>query len=246
MSSPENTTALGQGPSSFMEEPRLLRAALDGTTDSVFVKDLQGLYIAINAAGASYVGRRPDEILGRDDRALFPPETAAAVIAHDRAVLESGEPHAFEVTLPVAGQPRIFFSTKTPYRDVDGRIVGLIGISRDITERKQAEEARHESEERLARILESAMDAIVTIDAGGRITLFNAAAERVFRLKASEAAGTAFARLVSDRFQAVLGDYMSAGDGARAAAMWMPEGLTASLTPAQLSDLVRFPSELGK
>jgi PAS domain S-box-containing protein len=83
-----------------------------------------------------------------------------------------------------------------------------------------------ESEDRLSRIFESAMDAIVAIDASGRITLFNAAAERVFRLSASEAAGTAFARLVSDRFRAVLGDYMSDGDGARAA-MWMPEGLTA-------------------
>ena len=83
-----------------------------------------------------------------------------------------------------------------------------------------------ESEDRLSRIFESAMDAIVAIDAQGRITLFNGAAERVFRLNASEAAGTAFARLVSDRFRALLGDYMSDGDGARAA-MWMPEGLTA-------------------
>ena len=72
-----------------------------------------------------------------------------------------------------------------------------------------------ESEDRLSRIFESAMDAIVAVDASGRITLFNAAAERVFRLSASEAAGTAFARLVSDRFRALLGNYMSDGDGAR-------------------------------
>ena len=83
-----------------------------------------------------------------------------------------------------------------------------------------------ESEDRLSRVFESAMDAIVSVDAAGRITLFNAAAERVFRLRASDAVGTPFGRLVSDRFRAVLGDYSGQADGARAA-IWLPEGLTA-------------------
>jgi formate hydrogenlyase transcriptional activator len=83
-----------------------------------------------------------------------------------------------------------------------------------------------ESEDRLSRVFESAMDAIVTIDGAGRITLFNAAAERVFRLPASEAVGAPFGPLVSDRFRAVLEGYTSQGAGARAA-IWLPEGLTA-------------------
>src|SRR5262245_29714410 len=81
-----------------------------------------------------------------------------------------------------------------------------------------------ESEDRLSRIFESAMDAIVTIDASGRIALFNAAAERVFRLEAARAAGTPVARLASEGLQAVLASYMS---DATTRAMWMPDGLTA-------------------
>jgi PAS domain S-box-containing protein len=83
-----------------------------------------------------------------------------------------------------------------------------------------------ESEQRLSRVFESAMDAIVTLDAEGRITLFNAAAERVFRLGAADAVGTPIARFASEALLSVLGTYMSGGDGARAA-MWLPENLTA-------------------
>jgi PAS domain S-box-containing protein len=212
-----------------MQEPRLLRAALDGTTDSVFVKDLDGRYVAINAAGAHYIGRRAEDILGRDDRAFFPPETAAAVITHDRAVLQSGEPHAFEVTLPIAGQPRVFLSTKTPYRDATGCVAGLIGISRDITERKRAEEALRESEERLALILESALDAIVTIDEQRIIHLFNSAAEEVFRCPAAAAVGHSFDRFASPALREMLVRCRTAfaQDRVKKPYVWVPTGLNA-------------------
>jgi PAS domain S-box-containing protein len=220
---------VGLSSAGFSEEPRLLRAALDGTTDSVFVKDLDGRYVAINAAGARYIGRRADEILGRDDRAFFPPETAAAVIAHDREVLQSGEPHAFEVTLPIAGQPRVFLSTKTPYRDTAGRIVGLIGISRDITERKRAEEALRESEERLALILASALDAIVTIDEQRIVRLFNSAAEEVFRCPAAAAIGQSFDRFAPPALREMLTRCRTAfaQNRVKKPYVWVPTGLSA-------------------
>jgi PAS domain S-box-containing protein len=83
-----------------------------------------------------------------------------------------------------------------------------------------------ESEDRLSRVFESAMDAIVTIDASGEIALFNAAAERVFRLDAARAAGTAVAHLASPGLQAVLARYMR-GAATAPRAMWVPDGLTA-------------------
>ncbi len=85
-----------------------------------------------------------------------------------------------------------------------------------------------ESEERLSRIFESAMDAIVTIDATGRISMFNAAAEQVFRCGAADAIGSPFARFASEAFRAVLADYIRESQGAPPKKpMWLPEGLTA-------------------
>jgi PAS domain S-box-containing protein len=85
-----------------------------------------------------------------------------------------------------------------------------------------------ESEERLSRIFESAMDAIVTVDASGRVRLFNAAAEAVFRCGAADAIGSPFARFASEAFGAVLADYIRADDGGEPGrAMWAPEGSTA-------------------
>ena len=88
-----------------------------------------------------------------------------------------------------------------------------------------------DSEERLSRIFESAMDAIVTVDAAGRVTLFNAAAEQVFRCGAPDAMGTSFARFLSEAFRAVLADYTRGDQGAPPKKpMWVPEGLTAIRT----------------
>jgi PAS domain S-box-containing protein len=232
---PDKTSSLTTAAASPAEELRLLRAALDGTTDSVFVKDTQGRYLVINAAGAGYIGRRTAEILGQDDRALFPAETAGSIMAHDREVLRSGQPHAFEVVLPVRGEPRVFLSTKTPYRDAAGQVVGLIGISRDITVRKRAEEALRESEERLARVFESAMDAILTLDEQRTVRLFNAAAEEVFRCPAAQALGQPLSRFATPALQAAVEQCAAALAEQRVQKryLWVPEGLSARRADGQ-------------
>ena len=211
------------------EQQQLLRAALDGTTDSIFIKDREGRYLTINAAGARYIGRSTDEIVGRRDSDLFPPDVAERILVHDRQVMESGQSHAYEVTLPVAGSPRIFFSTKTPFRDAGGTVVGLIGISRDITERKEAEQALRESEERLARIMECTLDAIITIDEHHTIHLFNVAAEDIFRCRAAEAIGQSFDRFASRSLQTMLTRCRQAFAQRRVKKryVWVPEGLLA-------------------
>ncbi|HXL45302.1 MAG TPA: sigma 54-interacting transcriptional regulator [Candidatus Binatia bacterium] len=81
-----------------------------------------------------------------------------------------------------------------------------------------------ESEERLSRAFESAMDAIVTIDEAGRVRLFNAAAERVFRCTAADTVGTPFARFLSEAFRAMIADHLREDPGRP---VWLTEGLTA-------------------
>ena len=96
-------------------------------------------------------------------------------------------------------------------------------------ERKRAEQALRKSEERLASILASAMDAIITIDAERRITLFNAAAEKVFRCRKEQAIGQPFEPFLSKRFGNLLKGYCLAVQPAtvNSQQLWAPEGLTA-------------------
>ncbi len=119
----------------------LLTAVVENTTDAVFVKDRQGRYLLFNEAAARFVGRPVEEVLGQDDTALFGPEDARLVMDRDRRIMETGKPVTEEEPLTAAGVTRVYLATKAPFRDSEGRVAGLIGISHDITERKKAEEA---------------------------------------------------------------------------------------------------------
>ena len=125
----------------------LLSAVVSGTSDAVFVKDIQGRYLLINAAAAAVVGRSVSEIVGRDDCFLFPAETAREVMARDRAIIAGGQNQTLEEQVSTFdGQQRVFLVIKGPMFDEEGRANGLFGISRDITQRKQADIALRTSE----------------------------------------------------------------------------------------------------
>jgi PAS domain S-box-containing protein len=116
-----------------------------------------------------------------------------------------------------------------PIFDARGRIVATRSTHVDITDRKQAEEALRLSEERLARILDSAMDAILTFDAQRTIELFNDAAEKVFHCSASEALGRSLDRFLTAGFRQALDNSLRAftQDGHNLPYMGAPSGLTA-------------------
>jgi PAS domain S-box-containing protein len=138
------------------ESRQRLQAVVEGTSDAVYLKDLQGRYLLFNSAAGRFVGKRPDEVLGRDDTFLFPPDEAIAVMEGDRRVMGGGKPVTYEEHVTTAdGQGRTFSSTKGPILDADGRVVGLFGIARDITESKRAGEALRESEEQYRRLVEN-------------------------------------------------------------------------------------------
>ncbi|MGB8169625.1 MAG: PAS domain S-box protein [Chthoniobacteraceae bacterium] len=127
----------------------LLRAVADGTPDAVFVKDREGRYLLFNKGAAQLVGRSVEDVLGRDDMQLFAPEEARELMESDRRVMESGEARMAEEVLTAGDVTRTYLATKAPYRDSKGNVIGLIGISRDITPRKEIEAALALSEERL-------------------------------------------------------------------------------------------------
>jgi PAS domain S-box-containing protein len=133
------------------ETEGLLQGVIEGTTDVVFVKDLEGRYLLMNPAGASYLGRPLDQIVGRTDQELYSPDLAAILRETDRAVIATGQIGVYETSDIVSGSGHIFLTTKGPFRDGSGRLVGVFGISRDITERKRLEDALAQRAEELER-----------------------------------------------------------------------------------------------
>ena len=122
----------------------ILGAVIEGATDAVFVKDLQGRYSLINPAVPRFVGKPAEEIIDHDDTEIFPPETAHKIIEVDREIVATGSARTSEVVAIVDGVTHTYLSTKSPHRDAAGKIIGVIGIAADITERKQVEDELYE------------------------------------------------------------------------------------------------------
>lgn len=118
---------------------RLLNVVVSGTSDAIFVKDIQGRYQLINAGAAAIVGKTPESILGRDDYFLFPEAIAKELMARDLEILSGSFEQSYEEHIVTRDGKEFDFSViKGPVFNQAGQAVGLFGINRDITERKQA------------------------------------------------------------------------------------------------------------
>lgn len=131
------------------ESHNLLYGILNGADDAIYVKDLAGRYTLANPATAYFLGRDAEEIVGLDDTAFCSPHTARQIMDWDRQIMESGETRSREVTITLNNVPRVFRTTKSPYRDHTGEIIGLIGVSHDVTERQRAAELLENSQVQL-------------------------------------------------------------------------------------------------
>jgi len=151
------------------ESHQLLSAVAEGTSDVLFVKDDAGRYLMINRAGATWVGRAPEDCIGAGVRELFTAESADRMLADDAAVMAAGETREFEEALaPLGGERRIFLVTESPYRDVDGRRVGVVGVARDITDRKRNEERLQVLATAAELLLSGSLDYSATLSAVAR------------------------------------------------------------------------------
>lgn len=124
-------------------EKALLRCVMDSIPDHIFFKDNESIYLGCNKAYAAYTGLSQKEQIGRTDFDIFSKETAVFYHRKDQALLSSAKPARYEEWVTYPDNRKVLLDTlKTPYYGPDDEILGLVAISRDITEIKQAEEER--------------------------------------------------------------------------------------------------------
>ena len=138
------------------QERRLLRTVIDNLPDAIYAKDVAGRKTLANCADLDNIGLPEAAVLGKTDTELFPPEVAARFMADDQTVINSATPIRDREELLSNRDGKTFWqlTSKVPLYDADGQIVGLVGIGRDITERKQAMEALRESEQKYRTLFE--------------------------------------------------------------------------------------------
>jgi PAS domain S-box-containing protein len=134
------------------EERNLLRTLIDNLPDHVYVKDIEGRFLLANKAVAQTIGViTPDELIGKTDFDFsYPQELAEQYYVNEQRVIESGQP-LFNQEEPnfnrESGAPIWFLTTLIPFLDSQGNPVGIVGIARDITERKRMEEELRQAKE---------------------------------------------------------------------------------------------------
>ncbi|HRJ71865.1 MAG TPA: PAS domain S-box protein [Terrimicrobiaceae bacterium] len=132
---------LRQSEERLRRERALLRALVDSIPDLIFFKDLASVFLGCNKAFEDRMGVPQDAIAGKTDFELVPRDLAEFYRQKDLELLESGTPQRTEEWIPFKDGTGGYFETlKTPYYGPDGESLGLIGVSRDITERRRSEE----------------------------------------------------------------------------------------------------------
>ncbi len=181
----------------LQETEILLQAFFENSPNLIFVKDRQSRYLYANKEfkKAFHV---TDEIKGKTDDGLFSAEQAAAFQAVDRQVLEAGLPTKFEDVVLYEDGQHTRIVQKFPLFNAEGEIYAIGGVVTDITERKQEESARRYSEERYRLVVETASDAVISMDENGTIQLANSATRSIFGYDPTELIGKSLTVLMPE------------------------------------------------
>jgi PAS domain S-box-containing protein len=164
------------------KERNLLRALIDSVPDRIYAKDLEGRFIVHNIAVEQGLGAEKSfHLIGKTDFDIAPKETAEAFSRDDRFVVQTDKPiiDREEYVYDESGQKHWLLTSKIPLHNEEGKVTGLVGASRDITNRKLMEEALHESEERFRIIAEQTGQLVYDFQSDAGILHWAGAVEEV-------------------------------------------------------------------
>jgi PAS domain S-box-containing protein len=173
---------------SLVDRERRLLAIIDGSPNPIFLKDPDGRFLLVNREFERITGVSRDQIIGKTEDDLSKLREAGALRTNDREVPRSGEVMLEELATTDIGS-RWGAVQKFPIVDGDGRIYATAHITTDVTARKRAEEHLRLAEDRTRLILDSSLDAVITIDARDTITGWSKSAEDIFGWSCEEAVG---------------------------------------------------------
>ena len=133
----------------ILETNALLNSVLEGTTDAIFVKDRNGRYLLVNSVVCNTVGRIEKDIVGKTDREIFPAESADVIDDIDQKVMTMGKTVLAEEKLRTPDGMTYWLVNKSPYFNEAHEVIGLIGISRNVTSIKRSEEEKSKLQNQL-------------------------------------------------------------------------------------------------
>ena len=152
----QDITERKQAEEALTRERDLLQIFLDNIPDAVYFKDTASRFIRINKAQVKFLKLdRPEDAIGKSDLDFQPPELAKKFMQEEQQIVETGRSaiNRVEFNPTDSGEPRWLAASKAPVKDSTGHIIGTIGISRDITKQKQAEEREEHRRQLLEKVI---------------------------------------------------------------------------------------------
>ncbi|GGZ95690.1 SpoIIE family protein phosphatase [Streptomyces bluensis] len=181
---------------SQVRQNELLQAFMDHTPAAMFIKDLDGRFLAVNTRFEESLGRSREQVLGRLDRDVLPPDMVRQARDADLDMLARGTPVQRHEHLRLPVGPQDVLATLFPLNDPSGAPYAVCGVFTDITERVAAQREVQQANRRFHALLESAPDATLITDGDGTIVMANAQVEQLFGHAPAGLVGTTVDQLV--------------------------------------------------
>ncbi len=169
---------------SLVRETALLRGLIDSVPDLITFKNERSEFLGCNKAFTEYVDLQEKELIGKTDYDLFPQEIAEFYREKDQAMLDAGMAKRNEEWIHYPDGRRVLLDTlTTPFFSSEGEVLGLIGISRDITQRKESEARILNQQRFLETVIDAVADPVLVIDEDLQIRISNKQAKHVFKVE---------------------------------------------------------------
>jgi len=175
----------------LQEREAFLNTLVQTIPDLIWLKDVDGVYLSCNTMFERYFGAKESDIIGKTDYDFVNSELADFFREHDRIAIANGKPTSNEqwVTFVDDGQRHLIEPIKTPMYNSNGKLIGVLGVARDMTERKLAEEAIKDSQTKLSLALKIAHLGSWEYDVANDLFTFNDLFYSIFRTNASQVGG---------------------------------------------------------